>query len=105
MFTSFAKAVDTGIFPDVGPIASRFTKPEIVDVRRATLFENKYQLVAGAIECTHAAIGFGPYDKIFKLVIDGFPGGLQLDHVPPVHAYEMNRTVTGRVSHVGKRIC
>jgi hypothetical protein len=73
-------------------------------VGRGALLEHEDQLVARAIEGSHAAVGLGPDDQILELVIDPAAGGHQLTHMPPVHADEVDRAIAAGVGHVAKHL-
>src|SRR5258708_27737334 len=79
------------VLPNVGTVALVLAKHHVVPVASFPIAEHKNQLVAGAIEGTHAAVVLDPDTEIEKAVIDLMPCRTQFRNVSPVHADEMNR--------------
>src|SRR6056297_3624770 len=52
--------VDARVVPDIRAVATMTAKVDIVDVARRAFLEDADQLVLGAIETAHAAIGLVP---------------------------------------------
>ena len=53
-----------GVGPDIRPPAAALTEPDVIDMRRVALFEQRQKLVLGAIEAAHASVRFRPDDQI-----------------------------------------
>ena len=86
-----AKAVDPGVIPDVGAVAAGVAQSEAVHMRSGAYLPNEDQLMLGAIETAHPAVGLVPNAEVFQLGKDRVTGGDHLAHVTPVHAHEGNR--------------
>ena len=92
---SGAEAADAGVVPDIGPIASGLNETEVVGVRFASDLEGEDQLVLGAIEGPHAAIGLVPDAEVLHFRKDVFARVEEFPHVAPVHADEGDGAVFG----------
>src|ERR1700730_4108021 len=90
---------DTGVVPDVRSRPTVLSQLEIVDVSRSTVLPHEHQFVLGSIERSHPAIGLVPYAQIFKLAKNLAAGREHFGHVPPIHAYLMDRTIDGVERH------
>ena len=55
-----AKAVGTGIVPDIGAVASSAAQPKVVDVRRAADLAHAHQFMLRAVEAGGEAPAFCP---------------------------------------------
>ena len=84
------QAVEAGIIPDIGAIAAMAAELDIIDVRRRAVFEDRNQLVLGAVEAAHAAIVLAPDTEILEFAIDFTAGAQQGKQVAPIHADKMN---------------
>src|SRR5216683_1550239 len=56
-----------------------------------TILEDEHELVRAAIKRAHAGGVFRPYAEVLELGLRVKPGLDDLDQMPPVHAYKMNR--------------
>ena len=71
--------------------------------RRADL-EHEDELVLGAVERAHAAVGLVPDAEVLELREHRLAGGKQLAHVAPVHADEGDGAVAHDRGGVAKRL-
>ena len=56
----FAKAVDSGVGPEIGPVAAVPAEFDIVDMPARSRLEDEDQFVLRPVERSHAAVGLGP---------------------------------------------
>jgi hypothetical protein len=68
-------------------------KFKIVEMGGRSRFPNEHQLVLGAIECAHAAVGLVPDANVFQFRIHLISRPKHFLHVAPVHAGVVNRPV------------
>jgi len=72
--------IDAGIVPDVGAVAPVLAELEVVEVRGRSRFPHKDELVFGAIEGSHSAVGLIPDAEVFQFGIHGMSGGEHFLH-------------------------
>ena len=77
------------IVPDIGAIAAKTSKRNVVNMRTGAVFENAYKLVLRAIKAPRAGIRFRPHTDIFQLCVDAFGHIQDIVDVPPIDAYEV----------------
>lgn len=83
------KRILRGIIPNVGAIPSEPPKLNVVDMSAASSFENKYKLVFGAIETSHATIAFIPNAKVLHFAVEVGGGAQQFFDVAPIDTDKM----------------
>jgi hypothetical protein len=82
--------IGAGVVPDVGAIATKPAKLDIVGVRRFAVAKHEHQLMLGSVKRAHPAVGFDPYAKV--------------QQVEAVSATAASITVTSSgFQHLGKR--
>ena len=88
-----AKAVDTGIVPDVRAHTAVLAQFESVQVRNPAVLKNEHQLVLASIERALTGIVLDPNADVLQLVVHGRPRGKEFGSMPPVHADVMDSAV------------
>src|ERR1700730_2659522 len=81
------------IFPNVRSVPTEAAEFDIVDVRRGSLLEHKYEFVPRPIQRPHSRVRFAPDAKVFCLGVEIRSAVEKLPDFRPVHAHEMNRTI------------
>src|SRR5258706_12932582 len=90
---SRVQAVDARIIENVRAIPAVGAEPEVIDVRRGTVFEHADQFVSRAIETTLAGVALAPDQKVFPLGVERPSSSQQLGEVAPVGEDIMDRSV------------
>ncbi len=88
-----AEAVDARVGPDIGPVPPVAIQLDVVDVWRAAGLDHENQLVLGAVERAHAAVGLGPDAEVFELTVNRLAGARDFAGVAPVHTNEVDRSL------------
>src|SRR5438552_2040860 len=70
---------------------------------RASDLEDEHELVLGAIEASHTAIGLVPDAEVLEFGKDRFARIQQLPHVPPIHAHKGDCPVPGGGRRIRER--
>src|SRR6266481_3124629 len=70
-----------------------------------TILDDEHELVRAAIKRTHTGGIFRPYAEVLELGIRVKPSLDDLDQMPPVHAYKMNRARSAVPNQEHKCFC
>ncbi len=93
LFSVARKRIHSWVVPDVAAVAAILAELDIVSMPLPAIFKNKDQLVLAAIKGAHAGAVLGPYADVFQFPISLAASRQHLAHVPPIHAYEMERAI------------
>src|SRR5262249_16702885 len=81
------------IIPDIrsrSPILAEF---KVIDVWLCAVFPDQDQLMLGSVERSHAGVALVPHANVFELVIDRAASHQHFEHVPPVDADIVDRSI------------
>src|SRR5215216_5014381 len=88
------EGIHSGVVPHVRARAPMAPERDIVEMWRLPDAKDADKLVLAAVERALASIRLHPHGDVDDVPIDSLGGCQQLANVPPIHAHEMNRTVT-----------
>ena len=81
------------VLPHIGAIAAITSELHVVPVRPRTVFEQENQFVLAPVVGAHAGIVLDPHAQVFQFAVLSISRNEKLQLVPPIHAYEMQRSV------------
>ena len=87
------EAADASIVPHIGAIPAGLAQTKAIGMGKSADLEDEDQLVLGALETPHSAVGLVPDAQVLKFREDHLPGLENLAHVTPVHAHKCYCTV------------
>jgi hypothetical protein len=75
---------------NIRAISALCAEAKVVKMRCGAVFEDRNQLMLGAVEAALTGIGFVPHQKVFPFRVERQRGVEQFLQMPPIHENVMN---------------